>query len=151
MTTTTPIRWKDLSAADRDCLVCEHVLGYRPTNNPDGMTDEQVIQFWNHTRGGCIISDPWQSKHQPEPYKHKWQHQWRNFRPTSDLSAAFQVVEKMREKHWWSMSDNDGDVWVVYCTQKHEEPDTNSAASRSLPEAICLAALKASGVTIERE
>lgn len=132
MTTTTPIRWKELSARERDALIQTHIFNHCTHGTPSD---------WEHEgpEGDReLICQICQSSPRVP-----------NF--STDLQFAFQVVEKMREKHWWSMSDNDGDVWVVYCTQKHEEPDTNSAASRSLPEAICLAALKASGVTIERE
>jgi hypothetical protein len=148
MTTSTPIRWKGLGVADRDCLVCEHVIGYRPTDNPDGLTDEKVIQFWNHPTGGCVISSPWQSEHQPEPYKHKWQHSWRNFRPTSDISAAFSVVEKMREKGFEVLIGSNDNGWMAKFIAGRS---INFAIGKSLPECIALASLTAIGLTIERE
>lgn len=88
---TTPKDQEELRELDRFCAV--EVLGYKWTDNPDDWTADKVNQCWLHPQG-IVVSSPWQSRHQPEPFQNHWQHQWRAFRPTVESADAMLVLEK---------------------------------------------------------
>lgn len=67
---------------------------------------------------------------------------------STDISAAWKVVEKMQKNDWAIILDNMQDYLGNW--QAHFEKDkfVETAESESVPHAICLAALKAVGVEI---
>ena len=68
-------------------------------------------------------------------YKESWS-------PSTDISHAWEVVEKMRERRWQFNRHPESDQWqaIVNCRALR---DTKSACVETLPRAICLAALAA--------
>jgi hypothetical protein len=120
MTTSTPIRWKELSARERDALVAIHVGG-RDDVSLEGNGQISV-------KGMAAF---------PGNYN-------------TDIAAAFSVVGKMREKGYGvqivstKLGPTGYRVKFGFNAGLYGEAET-------LPEAICLAALTAIGLTIERE
>lgn len=75
-----------------------------------------------------------------------------NFRPSTDISAAWEVVEKVGEQHFFLRHYErhiyvDKSLWTEgwYCSLKPHV----FAEAPTAPEAICKVALKAVGVEIE--
>jgi hypothetical protein len=118
------VKWADMSPRQRDALVAEKVMGL-------------VV----HPHGGV-----WDGKN-PATYR-------TNFHPSTDIGAAWEVVEKLAEQ-------NSGDLSVSIYQRKTFQPlwrctITDSTFKQhvvyehlSAPEAICKAALKAVGVDVE--
>ena len=65
---------------------------------------------------------------------------------STDIAAAWKVVEKMKNNHWPFYLANYDNKWSCQFAK-----DSSHAISDQVPHAICLAALKAKGVEIETE
>ncbi|EPZ47737.1 BC1872 family protein [Alicyclobacillus acidoterrestris] len=70
--------------------------------------------------------------------------------PTEDISAAWEVVEKMKQDGWLpSIEYFEKAIRKGYeVTMGHMSEDAQWAISETAPEAICLAALRAKGVDV---
>lgn len=81
------------------------------------------------------------------------------FRPSTDIAAAWQVVEKLRKSHCCLTLKSDFDyIWECYAIKDENDAEHQSeiivdykvyAKAETAPLAICLAALKAMGVNME--
>lgn len=67
------------------------------------------------------------------------------FSPSTDISDAWLVVEKMREKgFWFDLNNGEGDSWDANFEEKTLIAELHSVrGEKSAPLAICKAALKA--------
>jgi hypothetical protein len=108
------MKWSDMSPRERDALVAVNVMGW------------EVVR-------GTVVPPGYESWSKPEVPSY-----------TTDISAAWEVVEKMDE--WIVQRARDGDYWV---TVRFGESWYLSGWVKSAPEAICLAALKAVGVDVD--
>jgi len=120
-----PINWASLSPRERDALVAERVMGL-------SKSDARQAGLNCPT---CGYDGQWSSGAN-----------WRTLVPqySTDIATAWQVVEKLKEKYefqllldhgQWSFSVFRGDKFTVY--------------GSTVPEVICLAALRAVGVEVE--
>ncbi|MNI36911.1 hypothetical protein D3C73_909790 [compost metagenome] len=62
---------------------------------------------------------------------------------STDISAAWEVVEKLQESHLYTDIRTCADFYEVWITIHREGNQTETFASPKLPEAICKAALLA--------
>lgn len=157
--------WGDLSARERDALVAEHVMGYR---------------FWLEQRGEYTLAvcvpagarEPWMGSRDWALRAGRYVETTaadavaRGFfgdgppRFTTDIAAAFRVVDRMRgigwlRSAWWRRHaggrcvqiTSRADGWHVAIYPLDGSPDPASA-SGPLPEAICHAAVRACGVDV---
>lgn len=166
MTTTTPIRWKELSARERDALIAVHLFGWewmgRDNVEYDGIVFRRAIygpppyvrfNYSDEIYRPATESDPlfsdWDSccglRGQSGHIEHHGMPRY-----TSDISDAFQVVEKMREKGFGIQIVSTRIGLTGYRVEFGFNAGFEAEAD-TLPEAICLAALTAIGLTIERE
>jgi hypothetical protein len=130
-----PESTKELSGAELDRAVAEHVMGW--TRKPNGMmhgkAQEVFVDDRDNTysiRCGCA----------------------EDFNPSCDIEAAMQVVEKIRQSNEFCCINIHSDhnyVWRVSLirveSQNASHGVTASATNESLPLAICRAALAAIG------
>lgn len=71
---------------------------------------------------------------------------------STDIAAAWEVVEKIKNTHEWSIENDQGEIneWLVSVTEIERQPGVlatgHCAEAPTAPHAICLAALKACGV-----
>lgn len=69
--------------------------------------------------------------------------------PSTDIAAAFEVVEKMKSDGWyWEISkayQDGGETMAVFCK---DNPSPCITVNLSIPLAICLAALRSVGVEL---
>lgn len=77
-------------------------------------------------------------------------------RYSSDIAAAWEVVERMRADHFFSMQAKNLTLGEPVCASfardgasGHAPMDVFTATADSAPAAICLAALAAKGITVE--
>lgn len=138
--------WTEMSEAERDALVDEHFK-----SNLVGLKKRGV--WWRPNGKGytCNESEAWRlTPEQAKEYEYPHDepttiHQFSRPPYSTSISAAFEVVEKMRGDGFvlrienpvmnWRVTFILGTAWIAW-------------ESDSLPEAICLAALKAKGVEV---
>lgn len=65
---------------------------------------------------------------------------------TTDIAAAFSVLEAMRREGYVVRMDSDFDMYWGITLYNPKMAGASHANASSLPEAICLAALRAKGV-----
>ncbi len=109
-----------------DALVAEHVMGW--TNNRDDPTKSGMwgINDWLDETTPVLMPDfPSYS---------------------TDIAAAWEVLEELIPKYLLSLSWVDG--WEVSHYEANEQVTYHLAEDASAPLAICLAALKAKGVSV---
>jgi hypothetical protein len=138
MTTSTPIRWKELGARERDALLATELFGFPVAWSTPPYAHDPRTGLHPFLKG---FSDG---------VHYDWA-ECPNY--STDLSAAFQVVEKMREKGWsYQLRDH-----VSGPNIRHVAFFTKNGhgffrtENESLPECICECAIRAVGVPIERE
>lgn len=113
-----------------DALVAEKVMGWSRYHDGAWLTAEELPDHG----GFRIISGSWS--------------------PSTDIAAAWQVVERMRFLGWRMCSyvNPDETAAIRYCVDYHL-PYRPTAGychnNESMPAAICLAALRALGIPIE--
>lgn len=124
---------EQLSGRDLDLAVAERVMGWR-------LLDRQAMG-WNPNG-----RDVWATGNLENPT-------YQRFMPSESIEAAMLVVEKMRERGWRvGLSCSEAAEWAQWLTEfiKVERADAGAyknqlylAEAKSLPEAICRAALSA--------
>jgi hypothetical protein len=152
MSAETSVRaWGDLSARERDALIAEHVMGYR---------------FWLEQRGEYTLAvcvpagarEPWMGSRDWALRADRYVETTaadavaKGFfgdgppRFTTDIAAAFRVVEKARHGRCVQITSR-ADGWhvAIYPLDGSLDP---ASASGPLPEAICHAAVRACGVDV---
>jgi len=110
------------------------------------MTDEQIneiiaeyVMGWAiHPRNTAFWVPQLYMK--TDDYQHVIRSEWK---PSTDIASAFQVVEKMREKNWLFHCSNHSDSWGAEFWFTQEWREHCEKVDSSLPRAICLAALSA--------
>lgn len=130
-----------------DQLIAERVMGGF-VSDPDALSDTGEVWYWLHPKDGVLRGEPYQYKVNPV-----WDHQWARWEPSTDIAAAWVVVEKMKEQG--------NDFYIEGYAHFRPRYDVNfkkaisdsfsithmEAQADTLPLAICLAALKALGVS----
>lgn len=135
-----------------DALVATKILGGFVAS-PDAMADKGEVWFWLHPKDGVLIG---------EPYKvgvmKRWDHQWRQFKPSADIADAWLVVEKMRDM-WTAATEGASgladdfthpfdDAYFFDSLRRNADRRWPWAFLYVTPEAICFAALRAVGVEL---
>lgn len=138
--------WAEMTNRERDALVAEKVMGCKVEWRE--WMDDKKPEPWC----GCDNPD-WDS---PKPHQHTWDGDWqympcwvKNY--STDIAAAFEVVEKMREKGWRLYLESQQDSWMAGFTQEPDKTDgivIQFEEAGEAPEAISLAALTALGVEV---
>ena len=131
------MKWSEMKEEERNALVAEKVMGWKEVESALHL---EANCFFNHKprevilvlKSGCVVSMD-------------------EFSPSTNIEHAMKVVEKMSKDGW---EFNCGNNWkhnvewmVHFISLSNGEPKI--AGANSLPEAICLAALGASGIEIE--
>jgi hypothetical protein len=104
-----------------DALVAEHIFGWHPTYSGDR-------DSWNSRETGYFVR-----------YRE-------TFRPSEDIAAAWEVVEAMKHLHPRLSYCDTTCSWS--CTWQNMDRDI-MVVEDTAPLAICLAALKAKGISVE--
>ena len=87
----------------------------------DKMIAGKVMGFVCYRKIGCELCEP-------KPY-------------STDIAAAWEVVEKLRQDgHWMTLEDDD--IWDCCFTRKVGKIKIGFAEADTVPLSICLAALK---------
>lgn len=141
---------KGLSPRELDALVARDVLGWRLSDDGDRIVkpDGSPVVVSVSDRGDSVIDILIALDEEGIPYHGKF---------TNDIGAAWRVVEHMWEDDWQlevAYSKPDETSLYFWIPEEYEKPmhtamDTPSAASAkapTMPEAICLAALRAKDV-----
>ena len=136
---------KTLTAGiDLDKLIVEKLMGGFCTN-PDAHADTPEV--WYYLKGAqsskprLLRGDPWQWDVPGAPLHEKWDHQWVDWSPSTNIAHAWQIVELMGTKGLSQHIGRHRDrLWHVqfcpgYC-QKWED-----GVAETAEVAICLAAL----------
>lgn len=138
MTTPPPPDPRSLSDREIAALVAERVMRWSVVRVPtiEGGLDEWWSEqtyplFAIHPEGGQWLME---SLYNIES---------KAFQPSTEIACAFQVVEKMREQGWRVEMDSDEEGWGVSILKGVNKE--GYADAESLPRAICLASLKATG------
>lgn len=138
------------SHAELNALVAENVMGFLETKEPDNFTNHEQMLFWHdEPTGRCLIGEPWRTDSHPDSV---WTHQWRKYLPSTDIVAAWPVVEKMKsaDKHLIITADNRTGKWRVDRFVIGNEHHIYKFAPTA-PLAICLCALASVGIEIKLE
>jgi len=133
-----------------DALVAEHVMGWAPIKVING---RPIAEGWTGFYDGKWLV--WTER--PEPTEEGESHPWR---PSTDIAAAWQVVEKMQQHGFWCQMRTPFDVpggkwydkyWAGFTPHGmsgwNGTPD-NWTQADTLLIAICHAALEALEVTV---
>ena len=126
-----------------DALVAKKVMRYTTRLSKTRVYNSETHRFEPDPRIVWVTPEGLGAGRQPPCY-------------STDIAAAWQVVEKMRQR--WDMGDSTSDFWTikdcgltgwrveVEFFPDHDAPTVvHEVVSLSLPHAICLAALKAVG------
>lgn len=127
--------WYTMSARERDALVAEKVMGWTLKERNEWFDGDQSTGWYAPFEWGQPLDE---------------------FMPSSDISAAWEAVEKLNDKFDFRCHTRAGysGIWAAfgYNPEHHDEMGDGDfpfgAFEPSLPHAICLAALKAVGVEI---
>lgn len=138
------VTWGNLSARERDALVAERVMGWVKDGGRRGFwfdpADPKLFYASGYTHDGSDYDFP-------------------DFCPTTDIAAAWEVVEKLVELGMYPdlISTGDPVAWRCVVDKYIEDVDTDealewprSAVAATAPEAICIAALRAVGVEVDQ-
>lgn len=123
---TPEIKWSELSERERDALVAEKVMGWK-CDKPKSRHEEPRWRYGSITVGWFV----------------------RDFKPSTDESTAMLVLREFSE---WAISS----AQVAqkkgrkreYVVEIKSTLGNKMAIHESLPEAICLAALRSTGLNI---
>lgn len=90
------MKQNELRELDLFCAV--HVMGYRPTDDPDSWTDHEDVLTWHrHSQrekvDAVLIGHPWKVKS-----AQKFDRTWTRFHPTEDPAAAMEVLKRCKVK-----------------------------------------------------
>jgi hypothetical protein len=105
-----------------DALIAEKVMGWNMSPAPFGTTQD-VYQCWHQ-------------ENRPLMTIHMWT-------PSTDITAAWEVIEKMKDKGWGYIFVNGPTETSTNFWFYKTDDENHTASSMNEPHAICLAALKA--------
>jgi hypothetical protein len=141
---TETIKWSELSERERDALVAVHVMkSHRMSErrvHPKWPDHGETISVWDEFGIEAVFGSHFQSW----PTKFQGLPEY-----SSAISDAMAVVEKMRFGSSIEINNTRGGEWSVRIILKNDWTSQGKAIRSSLPEAICLAALRASPVPVE--
>lgn len=150
------MNWNEMSPRERDALVAEKVMGWKryaavSRGNRVVVIAEKLGDCWHiHSRSQ---RDPGTWEATDDPLTETWNLK----RYTTSISAAWEVVEKMREEGllfeigsrvsegWYAMTMHADYRSCPECDGPYDLPYWHAPTA---PEAICLAALRAKGVEV---
>jgi len=116
-----------------DALVAEKVMGMERTEDPWTFR----WRYPEPTRGMRIVYID-----APDPSR-----AWNLFQPSTDIKAAWEVVEKLGEEFEIDLTWR-GFGWFVTLRKHGFEGVIDNESVESMPHAICLAALKAKEIEV---
>jgi hypothetical protein len=112
-----------LSGRELDAAIAERVMGFEEVESYG-----QVVRYHN--------------KERDLEYGGRWSSVVPNY--STEMDAAMQVVEKMREKGFrWEASSPRGTGWQICCFPADDAPDGYRKFKAMFPEGVCRAALAA--------
>ena len=123
-----------------DALVAEKVMGGYVAN-PDAMADTGDVWYWLHPKDGVLCGMPYKVGTMK-----RWDHQWHRWKPSTDIAAAWQVVDRLLEMH-----GEDGHFRKECFIMNVAEDGRGDLVRWASPHAahiICTAALRAFGVEV---
>jgi hypothetical protein len=141
------VSWKALSPRERDALVAERVMGwrrYRSSYHPcyallsaDLLRDGAMVD-----QGAEVPAEPCRDAYGRVPHY------------TTDIAAAWEVVEQFKaDGVWFSIESNavewEADIRTVVNDDDEQVIRLGVGYAMTAPEAICIAALRACGVEVE--
>lgn len=118
--------WDEMSDREIDALVAEKVMGFKRATYEGEPSALQGMGGWDRGNG----------------------HWSNNFRPTTDISDAWEVVEKLASIGRYLDIRTFADYYDVGVYRTDGAPMNASVLRPSAPKAISLAALRAVGVDI---
>lgn len=120
------MNYDSMTDRELDAAVAEKVMGWSPggIHNPPTfwVLKDKIQRSWEDTSFGA------------------------GFRPATEIYAAFEVVEAMRERGYSpriQTAEGDESVWHVQLWSDPEDNPYGSGLHEKLPRAICIAALSA--------
>lgn len=126
-------KWDEMSPRERDILVATRVMGLpEPMESP--FNGKWIHHVARETYPGSGVFKEDRDR----------QSELRSY--TTDISAAWEVVEKMQQKYTYSLShETHWDFYQAWLENPVGDEFANANAP-TMPEAVCLAALRALGV-----
>lgn len=127
-------------------LTRESILAMNPGRELDRLVAERVMNLCvlDHVQGygdGCVLSDIGFDDWEKHPYYGKIDDPELLPPYSTDLLAAWEVVEELQESHLYTDIRACADFYEVWITNHATGEQTGTFASPKLPEAICKAAL----------
>lgn len=121
---------------EMDRAVAERVMGLA---GPDYRRLSDIGVIWYHILDGhAIRGAPYQYDIQDGG---RWDHQWANFNPSTNIAHAWEVIGKLRQRGYVTLTDC-GEHWdVAFYAGSCATPI--GCRDASAPLAICKAALQA--------
>lgn len=134
------MKWSELSPEQRDRLVHEQVMKHSPDEPCTGDFVPMVPEADGLYCTGCGA----------EAYWHDDQEHERPIPPhyTTDMNAAWRVVEKMKEGGRTNPLNSLFVPWQYHLSYLYGRPSHRDVLYDLNPEGICLAALKACGIAV---
>jgi hypothetical protein len=132
-----------MTLRELDALVAEKVLGHTPDPT---RCDQCYWPLREREEDGCVKDNcsqrPLPEKRSPRPY-------------SSDIAAAWEVVERLRQQHCCTKIYSDHDlsyecVLIRDRNDPHKPSDGIWGLAATAPLAICLAALASVGITVNQ-
>lgn len=139
-----------------DILIAKRVMAGIFPDNPDKFSDKDEVWFYIK-RGKLLRGKPYQLKTELTQGKILFDHSWDEWKPTEDIAAAWQVVDKLSDKYrvsihqlatttLWQCSLEIKDGKMRYPGMSMVHNGDEFANHEFTPKAICLAALKTVGI-----
>ncbi len=137
--------------AELDALVAERVEHYDSTENPDNHTDHDRTLFWHDEKTGrCLVGRAYKIR----SLDNTWSHTWYKYNPSTDIAAAWQVIERLKEREKWPSLIPCEIGWnCSYVSGFKPNGDTveSDHLGDTAPLAICLCALASVGIDVTLE
>lgn len=138
----------DLKPREIDALVAEKVMLWPFPEDCEAFSATDETWCYRHPKKGVLKGTAYYVKYAPEGTKYS--RDYKRWSPTTDIAAAMDVVEKMKsEGYSVFMDDAHNGKWTV-CFYKPDGEATvyHHGQADTLELAICLAALRAKGVSV---
>lgn len=129
------VKWGALSARERDALVAERVMGWPVIGDDE--------PYRHHVHKGGVVTARGPQAFRGRAIPDRWF-------PSTDIAAAWDVVDKLLETGRWATIEVERLGTSVYLSGNKAADDVE-AVRLPAPEAICIAALRSVGVDVEDE